>query len=511
MHVDCGTQNLGGAVHNASRGRVPVLIFAGLSPMTQQSELPGTRSEHIHWLQDSADQRGMLRGYAKYDHEIRTGRNVKQLVHRAMQIARSEPAGPVYLTAAREVLEEELPPQPAPGRLVGRRSRRPRWRTRSPTRSRTRWRTPAPRWSSPRTWAATLPPCPSWSGCASWRRRGGRVGADGGQLPRRSPAAPRLPVEPPGAESGAGRGGRDPRAGQRRAVDPGPQPPGPRGPHLRHRRRPAQGADAAVVRAGPPVRPGGPRDRRPPAGRPAGPAGAARPGGRPGPRGVGPRQRTTRSARGGPRRAAAARRRDHARVPGGLRQGRRRPRRSRAQRGHQQLPRGQRAPAGQPPGLAPGQRRRVPGLVGRRGRRRQAGRARPHGGEPGRGRVVPVRRAVVGAVDGPALPGSVADGHLRQSGLEDAVAVHAGRASGRERRRRRLRRQLPARGRPAGRGRRGGRRVRAHRDRCRPAAGDAAPGARPRPARPVGRDQRPRGAGLRRRSRHGPADTRRSP
>ena len=60
-------------------------------------------------------QRGILRGYVKYDNEIRTGRNVKQLVHRAVQISRSEPAGPVYLTAAREVLEEELSPQPPPG------------------------------------------------------------------------------------------------------------------------------------------------------------------------------------------------------------------------------------------------------------------------------------------------------------------------------------------------------------------------------------------------------------
>jgi acetolactate synthase I/II/III large subunit len=115
VHTDCGTQNLGGAIHNASRGRVPVLIFAGLSPMTQEGELAGTRSEFIHWLQDTADQRGMLRGYAKYEHEIRTGRNVKQIVRRAVQIARSEPAGPVYLTAAREVLEERLPPQPPQG------------------------------------------------------------------------------------------------------------------------------------------------------------------------------------------------------------------------------------------------------------------------------------------------------------------------------------------------------------------------------------------------------------
>jgi acetolactate synthase I/II/III large subunit len=115
VHTDCGTQNLGGAIHNASRGRVPVLIFAGLSPMTQEGELTGTRSEFIHWLQDNHDQRGMLRGYIKYDNEIRTGRNAKQLVHRAVQIARSEPAGPVYLTAAREVLEEQLSPQAPEG------------------------------------------------------------------------------------------------------------------------------------------------------------------------------------------------------------------------------------------------------------------------------------------------------------------------------------------------------------------------------------------------------------
>src|SRR5580698_6289503 len=115
VHVDAGTQNLGGAVNNAMRGRVPVLIFAGMAPYTQEGELPGGRTEFIHWIQDVRDQRGILRNYVKYDNEIRTGANVKQLVHRALQIARSEPAGPVYLTSAREVLEEQLPAQPPQG------------------------------------------------------------------------------------------------------------------------------------------------------------------------------------------------------------------------------------------------------------------------------------------------------------------------------------------------------------------------------------------------------------
>lgn len=41
VHVDCGTQSLGGAVHNAARCRAPVLIYAGMSPATQEGGLKG--------------------------------------------------------------------------------------------------------------------------------------------------------------------------------------------------------------------------------------------------------------------------------------------------------------------------------------------------------------------------------------------------------------------------------------------------------------------------------------
>ncbi len=109
VHVECGTQALGGAIHNASKGRVPVLIFAGSSPFTQEGELRGSRNEFIQWIQDVSDQRGLVRGYMRYDNELRTGRNIKQMVHRALQFANSDPRGPVYLMAAREVLEEEVP------------------------------------------------------------------------------------------------------------------------------------------------------------------------------------------------------------------------------------------------------------------------------------------------------------------------------------------------------------------------------------------------------------------
>lgn len=124
VHVDVGTQNLGGALHNASRGRIPVLIFAGTSPSTQEGELTGSRNEHILWLQNVFDQAGIVREYVKYATEIRSGCNVKQLVYRALQIAMTDPQGPVYLMASREVLDE--PARPVD--LV-----RDRWRPVAPT------------------------------------------------------------------------------------------------------------------------------------------------------------------------------------------------------------------------------------------------------------------------------------------------------------------------------------------------------------------------------------------
>src|SRR5258708_31256783 len=44
VHVECGTQALAGAVHNAARGRIPVLIFAGASPFTHEGVLRGSRN-----------------------------------------------------------------------------------------------------------------------------------------------------------------------------------------------------------------------------------------------------------------------------------------------------------------------------------------------------------------------------------------------------------------------------------------------------------------------------------
>ncbi|NKJ45061.1 MULTISPECIES: thiamine pyrophosphate-requiring protein [unclassified Novosphingobium] len=112
VHVECGTQALAGAVHNAAKGHAPMLIFAGASPFTQHGEMKGSRNEFIQWIQDVHDQRGLVRSYMRYDNELRTGKNVKELVHRALQFANSDPKGPTYLMGAREVMEEEVTPTP---------------------------------------------------------------------------------------------------------------------------------------------------------------------------------------------------------------------------------------------------------------------------------------------------------------------------------------------------------------------------------------------------------------
>ncbi|KAE9400052.1 thiamineeeeeeeeeeeeeeeeeeeeeeeeeeeeeeeeeeeeeeeeeeeeeeeeeeee diphosphate-binding protein [Gymnopus androsaceus JB14] len=109
IHVDVGTQALAGAIHNADRGRVPVLIYAGASPFSSRNEIKGGRNEWIMWLQDVPDQTAIVRQYMRYTAQINSGKNVAQVVKRALQIATTEPKGPVYLWARREVMEEEVP------------------------------------------------------------------------------------------------------------------------------------------------------------------------------------------------------------------------------------------------------------------------------------------------------------------------------------------------------------------------------------------------------------------
>jgi acetolactate synthase-1/2/3 large subunit len=104
VHVDVGTQNLGGMLHNAQRGRAAVLISAGRTPYTSDGAQRGARDTYIHWLQEQFDQHGIVRNFVKWDYEVRRADQIGEAVARAFQIAASDPPGPVYLSLPREVL-----------------------------------------------------------------------------------------------------------------------------------------------------------------------------------------------------------------------------------------------------------------------------------------------------------------------------------------------------------------------------------------------------------------------
>src|SRR4029078_5173161 len=103
-HVDTGTLHYGGAVHTAFHSGLPVVITGGGSPTSSPGSFRGARDGGGHiWLQQSFDQNGILRQYTKWDHRMELQDNVGLMVSRALQVARTEPCGPVYLQLPREV------------------------------------------------------------------------------------------------------------------------------------------------------------------------------------------------------------------------------------------------------------------------------------------------------------------------------------------------------------------------------------------------------------------------
>ena len=117
VHVDAGTQNLGAMMHDAFRDRAGVIIIAGKTPYGEDASSRGGRTGYIQWLQDMPDQPGIVRSYAKWVVEITRPEMLDRAIGRAVQIASSYPAGPVYLTVSRDVLMD--PPAPSASRTSG--------------------------------------------------------------------------------------------------------------------------------------------------------------------------------------------------------------------------------------------------------------------------------------------------------------------------------------------------------------------------------------------------------
>jgi acetolactate synthase-1/2/3 large subunit len=102
-HVDCGTQHYGGAVHTALHAGLPIMITAGIPPVAYPGSMRGARDGGHLWMQQRFDQNGIVREYTKWDHKLEFQDNPGLIVSRGLQVACTEPCGPVYLSLPREV------------------------------------------------------------------------------------------------------------------------------------------------------------------------------------------------------------------------------------------------------------------------------------------------------------------------------------------------------------------------------------------------------------------------
>jgi acetolactate synthase-1/2/3 large subunit len=103
-HVDIGTQHYGGAIHTAWHSGLPVIITAGAAPTAYPGSTRGAREGGGYiWTQQSFDQHGIVRPYMKWDKRLEAHDNPGLIMSRAVQVALTEPRGPVYVSFPPEV------------------------------------------------------------------------------------------------------------------------------------------------------------------------------------------------------------------------------------------------------------------------------------------------------------------------------------------------------------------------------------------------------------------------
>ncbi len=98
VHSELGTQQTGGALHNAQWGRIPVVLMAGIQPA----------AERVNWKGEAFDQGLMVRNSVKWDHELTPEEDIHDVMKKALSIAFSEPRGPVYLYYSPAVLVNKV-------------------------------------------------------------------------------------------------------------------------------------------------------------------------------------------------------------------------------------------------------------------------------------------------------------------------------------------------------------------------------------------------------------------
>lgn len=94
VHSELGVLQIGGALHNAQWGKVPVVFFTEIQGPPQRTD----------WRGDSFDQGTMVRNFVKWDYTLKETDDIGEVFNKAFGIASSEPCGPVYLALPRGVM-----------------------------------------------------------------------------------------------------------------------------------------------------------------------------------------------------------------------------------------------------------------------------------------------------------------------------------------------------------------------------------------------------------------------
>ncbi|MFC2012553.1 thiamine pyrophosphate-binding protein, partial [Chloroflexota bacterium] len=104
VHFNLGTDQVGGAVHNAQRGRAGIVMCA----TRVSSKIDGGRTMSLGWLHEQFDQTGAVRNYVKWDYELRSNEAIHYVVQRAFRVAATEPCGLVYLVLPKDLLGQKI-------------------------------------------------------------------------------------------------------------------------------------------------------------------------------------------------------------------------------------------------------------------------------------------------------------------------------------------------------------------------------------------------------------------
>lgn len=100
LHANVGLMHATMSIFNAWCDRLPMLVLGATGPVDAAKRRP-----FIDWIHTMRDQGALVRSYTKWDDQPASVEATEEALLRAMQIARTEPQGPVYINLDAEVQE----------------------------------------------------------------------------------------------------------------------------------------------------------------------------------------------------------------------------------------------------------------------------------------------------------------------------------------------------------------------------------------------------------------------